>query len=351
MDEEEEDDKINEFKMLFKLDIGKSLGRGKYGLVKEIYYKNQVYAGKLVKREGIVDECELILQFKSPYIVKIIKIYNSGVFNLILMEKGLSDLNQFIKNSKKDEIQKLIINPFYDGIIGDNLFKYFAKHLVIGLESLERIGFSHFDIKPGNILIFKNLILKLSDFSFLRNQKETDSQNMIDIPGGTDGYSSPEYYMNYKENHKFTIENAKKHDYFSLGCTLFNLKYGENLFILPNSYRQDRGKNVTQIIDYISNCIERKMNLIKSSKYSDKGFINFLCGLIQFKPEERPNFKEIYYNKWLNEDYKEISKICRINESNDSKLVLELNKSDFLIKKKNSLNKERKKFVFKKKRK
>jgi serine/threonine protein kinase len=76
MDEEEEDDKINEFKMLFKLDIGKSLGRGKYGLVKEIHHKNQVYAGKLVKKEGIVDECELILQFKSPYIVKIVKIFN-----------------------------------------------------------------------------------------------------------------------------------------------------------------------------------------------------------------------------------------------------------------------------------
>ena len=347
MNEEEEDDKIKEFKMLFKLDIGKSLGRGKYGLVKEIHHKNQVYAGKLVKKEGIVDECELILQFKSPYIVKIVKIFNSGEFNLILMEKGLSDLNQFIKRSRNNEIQKLIISPFYDGIIGENLFKYFAKHLIIGLESLERISFSHFDIKPGNILIFKNLILKLSDFSFLRNQKEADLKNMMDIPGGTDGYSPPEYYSDYK----VTIENAKKHDYFSLGSTLFNLKYGENLFIFPDSFHKDRNKKKDQIIEYIYNSVERQMNLIKSSKYSDKGFINFLCGLIQFKPEERPNFKEIYYNKWLNKNSKEISKICKINELNDSKLVLELNKSDFLINKRNSLNKERKKFIFKRKRK
>ena len=346
MNEKEEDDKIDEFKV-FGLEIGKALGRGKFGLVKEIRYKNQVYAGKLVKKEGIVDECDLILQFKSPNMVKIAKIYNSGVYNLILMEKGLNDLNHFIKKSRDNEIQRLIINPFYDGIIGDNLFRYFSKHLIIGLESLERIGYSHFDIKPGNILIFKNMVLKLSDFSFLRNQKDIAKNDMLEIPGGTDGFSPPEYYTDYS----VTIENAKKHDYFSLGSTLFNLKYGQYLFILPNSFRENREKKKVEIVDYIYTSLERQINLIKSSKYSDQGFINFLSSLIQYRPEYRPNFREIYYNKWLNKNSEEISKIYQINELDNEKIILELNKSDFLINKKNDLNFERKKFIFKKKRK
>ena len=50
------------------------------------------------------------------------------------------------------------------------------------------------------------------------------------------------------------------------------------------------------------------MNLIKSGKLSDKDFINFLCSLIQFKPEDRPNFEEIYFNKWLNKDSEDIYK-------------------------------------------
>ena len=191
------------------------------------------------------------------------------------------------------------------------------------------------------------MILKLSDFSFLRNQKEEAKYNMIKIPGGTDGFSPPEFYMKIYA----TIENAKKHDYFSLGSTLYNLKYGKYLFIFPEDLYKNREEKKIEIVDYIYNSLERQMNLIKSSKLSDKDFINFLCSLIQFKPEDRPNFEEIYFNKWLNKDSKDISKIYQINELDNSKLILELNKSDFLIKKRNNLNKERKKFIFRKRRK
>ena len=341
-----------EFKK-FGIKIGNPLGEGKFGFVREMKFKNKSYAGKLEKKEGKNNECDLILQFKSPNIVKIVKIFdiNSGFYYLILMEKALKDLNDFIKQSEDNSLQKLIIDPFYDGIIGDILFKYFAKNIIIGLESLERIGYFHFDIKPGNILMFKNLVLKLSDFNFLRDQKQEKKNNMITIPGGTHGYSPPEYYI----INKATIENAKKHDYFSLGSTLFILKYGKKLFSFPKSCIEQENKKKTQIINYIYVGIERQMNLIKSSKLSDKGFINFLCSLVQYKPEDRPNFEEIYRNNWLNKDSEYISKIVQINENenekDDSKLLLELNKSDFLLIKAKNLNKERKKFVFKKKRK
>ena len=35
-----------------------------------------------------MNECDLILQFKSPYIVKIVKIFNSSIYNFVLMEKA-----------------------------------------------------------------------------------------------------------------------------------------------------------------------------------------------------------------------------------------------------------------------
>ena len=344
---------IDEFRQKYDFRIGSSLGKGGFGVVYKIYFKDKVYAGKLVKKEGKVNECDLILQFKSPYIVKIVKIFNSGIYNFVLMEKAdLKDLNSFIEDTKKNSIQKLLINPFYSGIIGNNLFKYFAKQLIIGLESLERIGYSHFDIKPGNILIFKNYISKLSDFSFLRNQKEIARQyDMLKIPGGTDGFCPPEFYL-YKD---VTIENAKKHDYFSLGSTLFALKYGTRLLSIPIEYLKNKIKRRGEIIDYIYDTLLRQINLIKSNKLFDKEFIKFLCDLIQFKPEDRPNFEKIYRNKWINENSEEISKIFHINELDkqkyNPKLILELNKSDFLLDKKKELNQKRKKFIFKKKRK
>ena len=348
-------DKIKEFEK-FGIKIGDPLGKGAFGLVTDVHYNDDTYAGKLVKKEGKGSECDLILQFKSPYIVKIIKIFNieSGIYNFILMEKAdLKDLSSFIENSRNNQIQNLIINPFYDGIVSDNCFKYFTKHLIIGLESLERIGYSHFDIKPGNILIFKNYILKLSDFSFLRNRNDIiKKNNMLQIPGGTNGYCPPEYYL----NQDVTIENAKKHDYFSLGSTLFSLKYGKRLLkfpIIQRLYLQSKKNKEIEIIEYILEMLKRQINFIKSNILSDKDFINFLCSLIQFNPEDRPKFEEIYRNKWLNKNSKEIEIIFNINNINkvdNSKLILELNKSDYLIDKKKNLNHNRKKFVFKKKK-
>ena len=348
-------DKIKEFEK-FGIRIGEPLGKGAFGLVTDVHYNDDTYAGKLVKKEGKGSECDLILQFKSPYIVKIIKIFNidSGIYNFILMEKAdLKDLSSFIENSRKNQIQNLIINPFYYGIISDNCFKYFTKHLIIGLESLERIGYSDFDIKPGNILIFKNYILKLSDFSFLRNRNDIiKKNNKLQIPGGTNGYCPPEYYL----NQDVTIENAKKHDYFSLGSTLFSLKYGKRLIAFPiiqKLYLQSIKDKEKEIIEYILEILQRQINFIKSNSLSDRDSINFLCDLIQFNPEDRPKFEEIYRNKWLNKNSKEIEIIFNINNINkvdNTKLILELNKSDYLIDKKNNLNHNRKKFVFKKKK-
>ena len=338
-------EKLKEFETK-EIKIGKILGQGAYGLVAEVKYKKEIYAGKFITKEGNSGESELIKQFKSPYIVKIIKIFESksGLYNFVLMEKAdLKDLNSFI-NNRNHNAQQIIIDCPYDGIVSDNLMKYFTKHLVYGLEALERIGFSHFDIKPGNILIFNKYILKLSDFSFLKRQKDLVKNNLLLIPGGSNGYSPPEYYLNKLT----TLENAKRHDYFSLGSTLFFLKYGKRLIDFPYYYAEKSREKKIEIIDYIYNILQRQINLIKASKLSSKGFINFLSGLIQYNPEDRLNFEEIYRDKWLNSNREEINKLFHINEANNSKLIQELNKSDFLLDKRKELDKNRKKFKFKK---
>ena len=60
-----------------------------------------------------------------------------------------------------------------------------------GIETLDKGDYVHFDIKPANILIFVNMVLKITDFGLLRNQKDTETdQNKVKIPGGTIGYLS-----------------------------------------------------------------------------------------------------------------------------------------------------------------
>ena len=85
--------------------------------------------------------------------------------------------------------------------------------------------------------------------------------------------------------------------------------------------------------DKIIEMLQRKFGDIKSQKLSDKGFIEFLCSLIQYKPKDRPLFEKIYRNKWLNKDNDKINTVFSAFENDEEKLIMELQKLDFLIKK------------------
>ena len=124
----------------------------------------------------------------------------------------------------KHNLLKFIFHPFE--IMGDNFIRYFIKQLVEGLKLFNIESFCHFDIKPPNILIFTNLVLKFSDFGLLRNPKEIEDEfENVKIPGGTHGYLTEEYF----KREFVTSEVARKQDYFALGLTLFFLKFGEPL--------------------------------------------------------------------------------------------------------------------------
>ena len=212
------------FQKNYKIDIGKFLGKGGFGEVREIISsKGKTYAGKLVKKKnrrgngksnqkgkekgkgsgsgsGSENEEEenIIMFLKSPNIVKIHKIYEEKVikngqeeiYQLVIMEKAiLKDLKTFNKNIYNQNMCYLINEPFKE-VIGDTLLKFLTRQIVKGLELFERNEFIHFDIKPENILIFLELYLKITDFGLLRDVSQSTN---IRIPGGTPGYLSPEY--------------------------------------------------------------------------------------------------------------------------------------------------------------
>ena len=306
------------------------LGFGAFGEVREVRISSKIYAAKLTEKEKS-DYLEPE-KLRGPNIIKIVKVSEREIekkfYDLIIMEKAvLRDIGTLIKYLIEKNLLKLINNPFVE-IIGNNILRFFTRQLISGLETLERNEFVHFDIKPENLLIISGLILKISDFSFLRNLKH--SKEDFKIPGGTPGYVSPEYYKKEKIN----VEIAKKQDYFALGATIYFLKFGHRLL----SYKREPDNKINE--GRIVDLLQRKIPLIESNLILEKDFIEFLLGLISYLPEDRPNFEEIFRNKWLNENVKEIGDIINsFSEGEEDKLMRELVKSDFLIDKKRELNK------------
>lgn len=324
--------------------IGKVLGKGAFGEVRDIKYKNKIMAAKLIEKESKEESLEYLLSvdLRGYNIIKTNKIFSKQFrgkfYDLIIMDKAvLRDIGKLNDFFHHHNLLKLIFEKPFDETCGNTLLRFYARQIVKGLEIIDRNGYGHFDIKPENLLVTINLVLKISDFSLLRELKDE-----MKLPGGTQGFITPEYY----QEKYFSIDNAKKQDYFALGVCLFILKFGIQM-IKVKKYDDKK-----MIADRILDLIHRNIMFIKAQKQSDKDFKEFLINLIQYKPEHRLKFEQIYRNKWLNKDIEELDKTIMIFESDEEKLIMELQKKDFLIKvekkiKKNKIKQGR--FNFKKK--
>jgi serine/threonine protein kinase len=320
--------------------VDKLLGRGSFGEVRDIIYKSKPMAGKIVKmKENEQFGEQFAADLKGQNIIKISKIISKQIngenYNLIIMEKALlRDLGKLNDYYHNHNLLKLIYQPF-DEEAGDFLVRFYAKQIINALEILNRGDFVHFDIKPENLLISVNLVIKLSDFSLLKKIKDTDN---IMIPGGTNGYLTLEFY---KKN-KLSGDDIRKQDYFALGATLYFLKYGKQMI------KYKKGEDNDSCITTILTQLQKEISKIRSGKFTDPDFIDFLTGLLGFTPKDRPNFEQIYRNKWLNKDLDKLHEVFWGFEYDEEKLIMELQKNDYLVKKEKIFNKNPSRFKFKK---
>ena len=325
--------------------FGRSLGKGAYGEVRDVKMKNasNMMAAKLYikTKSELPGEAYYPEKLRGKNIVKINKTIEQEIYHntyeLIIMEKALlRDLGKLSKFYHHHNLLKLIDKFAFDENLGNSLLRYYTRQIVQGLEALERNYYIHFDIKPENLLATINLEVKISDFSLLTEVKKIDE---LKIPGGTQGYLSPEYY----DKELISTENAKKQDYFALGSTLFNIKYGKPMIIYKKSDNNDINNLRVKLL------IQKNIAEVNSSQVADGDFINFIKYLINYIPQNRLSFEQIYRHKWLNSDVDFIKKILITNENDEEKAIMEFQKSDFLIKMDKNSNRKQKKFKFKRK--
>jgi serine/threonine-protein kinase 11 len=333
VDSMELDSKPKKAKIVNNYLIGEVLGDGSYGKVKEcielsslsrraVKIINLKTVARKIPRgvENVRKEINIMKKLDHKNVIKLYDTFEKGgekvaptggveCINLdkppklyIFMDYCMTSLEKLFKNAPNQRLCNYQAN-------------FYFKQLVDGLEYLHSLNIIHNDIKPGNLLVTCDDLLKICDFSisaqidpfceynYLHN---TNNDNVIDDnqdyqvnpnllqPGSTNRFpiiqctpmfQCPEMLME-DMNELMILRNATKIDIWSTGITLYQLTTGQLPF---------QGTTVHQIFEKIRS----KSHQIDIPDYIDKNLNLLLMNMLNRDPLERWSIKQIRDSEWF----------------------------------------------------
>jgi serine/threonine protein kinase len=251
------------------LEIKNLIGKGSTAEVYECEYKGEKYAAKILNINKKINLLDFIIMkfFTNEHI-------NNGlefIFNdeeIIILQKKFYNLKKYRK-----EIQ-------IENIIGQ---------LIKTLYILNHNNIIHGDLKMENLLLDENKNLILSDFS-----------------SSTYYSSKNKTYLSGTQTH-IPIEKSwnEKFDVWSLGCTIYELKYGHSLF--PPQINGEIKRHKNSILDWFYSFHDEVKNEYRYNSISyikpqlSKKFIEsndvideLIKDCLTVEDYKRPTIKEIY---------------------------------------------------------
>ena len=204
--------------------IEKQIGEGSFGLIFEVvnkktklkYAMKKIIANNLNSLEVHQKEFEIVHQSSHPNILDIlgicIRCLDQTTYVLyVLMDLAICDWDFEIEERKK-------IKKYYTENELISILKQIGSALAF-LQKEKKIA--HRDVKPENILVFKNGIYKLGDFGEAKINKLMKRNAKATIRG-TEMYMSPLLFKSLQEDRDDVQHDVFKSDVFSLGyCLVF----------------------------------------------------------------------------------------------------------------------------------
>ena len=254
-------------------------------VLKEISQKKTEDApNKQVLRELLV-----LMNFSHPHIVKYNSVFVHHSNIVIEMEFCTSSLSNVIKQISK---------PFHVAQT-----KKIIRSIALGLKYLHDHDIIHRDIKPGNIFIDENCIVKLGDFGSSRIITNYNNGNLTPLVG-TKWYKAPEIIFGNKIYDK-TV------DIWSFGCLMAELFLLEPLFPGATDFEM-----INLIFGFLGfskedeevlkpklkiNYREMKDSIFESTfDTADKDSIDLMKKMLCANPKKRINIDEVLLHPYLN---------------------------------------------------
>ena len=254
-------------------------------VLKEISQKKTEDApNKQVLRELLV-----LMNFTHPHIVKYNSVFVHHSNIVIEMEFCTSSLSNVIKQISK---------PFHVAQT-----KKMIRSIALGLKYLHDHDIIHRDIKPGNIFIDENCIVKLGDFGSSRIITNYNNGNLTPLVG-TKWYKAPEIIFGNKIYDKTA-------DIWSFGCLIAELFLLEPLFPGATDFEM-----INLIFGFLGfskedeevlkpklkiNYKEMKNSIFESTfDTADKDSIDLMKRMLCANPKKRINIDEVLLHPYLN---------------------------------------------------
>jgi serine/threonine protein kinase len=259
------------------------------------------------------------------------------------MEKSsYGNLNKFIQIFNKGFICRNTINPYQFNIkwifnLSEFTIKKFLNDIIEGMQYIKLANLVHFDIKPENILLCKDYILKICDFSLL---KIIDRDSLkTDLNYSTFVYQDP---IVYNKEKKIETKFIHKIDLFSVGCIIYFMVFKKLLI----DKKLKNYNNLEYMKTEVNKCIKNGIEKINNSTDISENLKKLMLKLLEPDIKNRIDLNEISQNEFLKSDLNLIDKSNYSNYNEQYKPFIELQKINALKYKDNFLKRKRKKYIF-----
>jgi serine/threonine protein kinase len=188
-------------------------------------------------------------------------------------------------------------------ILSQSFLCYLAYQILKALKHCHICKIAHLDLKPQNIVIDRDLNVKLIDFSISIDYSKINSKT-IKLPfRGTNFYIAPEVHSSKSIN----VKDLNKVDLYSLGVILYNLAFGS----YPFGLNREDSDNYSKIYSKIM-----KDFTIKNDSDYNSYFIDFLNKLLERDINKRINIDQALQHYWIKGAdilFNEMEKLYNIN--------------------------------------
>lgn len=232
---------------------------------------------KLMKAHGMVarvrKEVEIHSRLKHPSILELYNYFEDNNYVYLVLEICMNgELNRYLKANCK--------------VLTEDEAQHFMRQIVEGMLYLHSHGILHRDLTLANLLLTRNMNVKIADFGLATQLTVPDEKHFTMC--GTPNYISPEIAMR--------SAHGLEADVWSLGCMLYTFLVGKPPFD-TEAVKSTLNRVIHADFDLPSHLSEDAKNLIQS--------------LLKKNPKERLSLPDILKHPFMTYDkeaYRKVSK-------------------------------------------